>query len=335
VPLTVHELVSEITGLIPDYSALKARRDLSRAWRDLLDKRTWSFLVAEGTVTAPPLITAGTVTLTQGSPTVVPDATAAAAWAAVPQASLLQRQFRVAAEGGIYNIVGWTTPTGPLTLDRPVVEASGTGLGYRLFQCYFLPPAEALVNTLPGEFDFNRWLSVLDPINGIELKLDRSKAWLDVRDPQRAAGDLAYYIADYAPTVTGVPRYEFWPHPTGGQTFICLYKRQGLPFTQGTQALPQMLPDGLLLNRALYRSAYPWAAANAGRFPALQRTNWQYLIREARGDYLLDLQAAKLQDDNVYLQSMVGPKRLWPAFGPVDSKFLQSHSMGSEYYWWR
>jgi len=335
VPVTFHELVSEITGMVPEYSALKARRDLNRAWRDILDKRPWSFLIAEGAFAAPPLLTTGTISYTQGSVLVTPDATAAAVWNAVPLASLVQRQFRFAGDGALYNIVGWTAPTGPLTLDRPILEPSATGATYRLYQCYFPPPPEALVAAQSGEFDFNRWISVLDPVNAYPLKLDRSKAWLDLRDPQRADADLAYYIVDYKMSATGVPLYEFWPHPTAGQQYICLYKRRGLAFVRGTDPLPQMLPDGLLLNRALYRHVYPWAAANAGRFPQLQRTNWQYLMREARGDYFADLQAAQLQDDNVMLQSMSGPQRQWPAFGPIDSRFMQSHSMGGEFVWWR
>ena len=47
--------------MVPDYSALKARKDLNRAWRDILDKRTWSFLVAEGAFTAPPSLQEGSV----------------------------------------------------------------------------------------------------------------------------------------------------------------------------------------------------------------------------------------------------------------------------------
>lgn len=332
-PLTFHELVSEITGMVPDYSALKARRDLNRAWRDLLDKRPWSFLIAEGAFAAPAALTTGTVTITQGSRLVQPDADATAAWNAVPLTSFLARQFRFGAEGSIYNLTAWTA--GALELDRPVFEASATGIGYRIYQCYFPPPPEAMAGAPPGEFDFNRWISVLDPVQAYPLKLDKGKAWLDVRDPQRADAGPAYYIVDYKTSATGVPLYEFWPHPTGGQQYVCLYKRRGLAFTSGTQALPQMLPDGLVLNRALYRSVYPWAAANAGRFPALQRTNWQYLIREARGDYLMDLQAAQLQDDNVMLQSITGPRRVWPAFGPIDGRFMQSHSMGGEYFWGR
>jgi hypothetical protein len=333
VPTTFHELVSEIAGMVPDYSALKARRDLNRAWRDILDKRTWSFLIAESAFSAPPSIQEGTVAVVQGAATVTPDATAAARLNTVPAASLLQRQFRLGAAGGIYNLTQWSG--GVLTLDRPIQEPSASATTYRIYQCYFPPPPDALAGLQPGQFDFNRWISVLDPEHAFTLKMDRSKAWLDIRDPQRADGDLAYYVVDYKTTATGLPLYEFWPHPIGGQRFICLYKRRGLPFTLGMQALPEMLPDSLVLNRALYRSAYPWAAANSGRFPALQRTNWQYLVRESRGDYLMDLQAAQLNDDNIMLQSVTGPNRMWPAFGPIDSRFMQSHSMGSEYFWWR
>jgi hypothetical protein len=322
------ELVAELTGIVPGYSAFLAKRDLNKAYRDILDRRTWSFAIQEGGFVAPALIQAGSVTVTQNSNLVVADATAAPALQAVAAATppLTQRQFRIASAGAIYNITAWNNGASTLTLDRPIMEPSGTLTTYMVYQCYFGPPPQAIQPD--GSADFNRWISVLDPINGFALDQDKSKAWLDIRDPQRTTTDLACYLFDYKASGSAqVPLSEFWPHPTSGQEYVCLYKSRGLPFTAGNQPLPQVIPDSLVLDRALAKYVYRWAAINAGRDPKLAKTNWLALQQNALKQWTIDLQAAKLEDDNVYLQSIVGPLRKKGFLGPVDSNFLQSHDM--------
>ncbi len=321
------EMVAELTGIVPGYSQFLARRDLNKAVRDIYDRRTWSFSIQDGGFNAPALIQGGSVTVTENSNLVVADTTATAALQAVAAATppLTQRQFRIASAGGIYNITGWNLGTSTLTLDRPILEPSGTLTTYMVYQCYFPPPPQAL--QMDGSYDFNRWISVVDPINGFALDQDKGKAWLDIRDPQRSTTDLAYYLFDYKLIGNNVPLSEFWPHPTSGQEYICLYKSRGLPFTAGNQPLPQAIPDSLVLDRAMVKYTYRWAAINAGRDPKLAKTNWAAMQQAGLKQWEIDLQAAALEDDNVYLQTIVGPLRQKGFLGPIDSRFMQSHDM--------
>jgi hypothetical protein len=160
------------------------------------------------------------------------------------------------------------------------------------------------------------------------LNLDLGKAWLDIRDPQRSTTDLAYRIFDYK-VKANVPYYEFWPHPTGGQEYVALYKAKGLAFTSGSQGIPDVIPEGLLIDRALGHYAYRWAAINAGRDPKLAKTNWLGFKRDADANFEIDVQKAKLEDDNIIQQTIIGPmgNKGWP---PVDAAFLQAHSTGLE-----
>jgi len=333
---TLNELVAELTGYLPGYSAFLARKDLAKAYRDICNRRTWSFLIGDGGFNAPAQIGNGTVTVTQNSQIVVADATAAAALdAAVTQTpTLTQRQFRISTAGAIYNILAWDTVLDQLTLDRPILEPSGANTSYLVYQCYFPPPPQALVST--NVYDFNRWVSVVDPINGYPLDLDTSKAWLDRRDPQRSCFDLAYTIYDYkmgpqtgAAVPYANPYYEFWPHPTQGQEFICVFKKKGLAFTVGTQSLPDAIPESLLIDRCLTSYTYRWAAMQAGREPKLAKTNWAFLMRDGQQKWEFDLQQAKLNDDNVYMQTLV-QTLCGRGFPPIDARFLQSHSTGLE-----
>jgi len=331
--VTFQDLTSELTGVVPGLSTFLAAKFINRAWRDILEARSWSFLFAEGGFNAPTAISDGTVAITTGLTTLTANVVAAAAIDAVPVPVLTNPQgpyqFRINFAGELYNITGWDTVTNTLTVDRPILEPTNAAATYNIYQCYFPPPPQALLGNV---FDFDRWISVLDPITPINLRVDIGKRTLDRRDPQRASSNLAYYVYNYKATAVGIPLYEFWPHPTGGQTYVCIYKRRGLDFVLAGAPLPQMIPDALVVNRAIYRYAVPWMAMNAGRLPQLAKVgNLSWLMTQARAEYKTDLQAAKLEDDNVDLQSLVQSN--WSRWGwpfPVDSGFMQGHSLGLE-----
>jgi hypothetical protein len=323
------DLAAELSGQVPGYSPFLAQRDINRAWRDIVNRRTWSFLIKEGGFNAPVLITAGTVTIVQNSANVIADATATTALQAVAAATppLTKYQFRISSAGGIYNIVSWTVGTNTLVVDRPILEASKVGASYMSYQCYFPGPPQALQSD--GTYDFNRWISIFDPVNGYVIKDGISKAWVDARDPQRSTTSLAYRYFDYKPDSLGNQFWEFWPHPTSGQEYVCLYKARGLDFSQGLTTLPAVIPDSLLLDRALVKYVYRWCAMNAGRFPNLAKTNWAVMTKQGHDQWELDLQKTILEDENLAMQAIVGPMNRW-GMPPIDSNFLQSHSSGLE-----
>jgi hypothetical protein len=322
------DLAAEMCGRLPGFSVYLAEKAILRATQWLFRQRTWSFSIAEGAFNAPTVIQAGSVTVTLNSASVVADVTAAAALNAVAAATpaLTSRQFRIGSGGAIYNIINWNNGTRTLTLDRNYLGATAAGATYSVYQCYFPPPPQALI-AATGLYDFNRWISVLDAVNGYTLGLQKDKAWLDRRDPQRSDSNLAYEIVEYKANSSGDMLWEFWPHPTSGQTFNVIYKTAGLAMGTGEVAIPAIIPDDLILNRALYHDGYPWAATNAGRDPGLAKTNWLALKQDARKDWLDDLQKAKLEDDNINLQSLLSPVWSQSCVGPIDASFIQGHDM--------
>jgi hypothetical protein len=93
--------------------------------------------------------------------------------------------------------------------------------------------------------------------------------------------------------------------------------------------LPAVIPDSLLLDRALVKYVYRWCAMNAGRFPNLAKTNWAVMTKQGHDQWELDLQKTILEDENLAMQAIVGPMNRW-GMPPIDSNFLQSHSSGLE-----
>ena len=336
--MSFQALSSELTGFLPGLSPFLADSYINRSWREVRDARLWSFLQEDCGIVCPAQVTAGTVSITQFSATVTCDATASAALLAISLPSpltltALQIRFggagNTAQTGQIYSIaaVDQTNPAVVvLTLGRLVMEATDAASGYQVYRCYITPTVD----------DFLAWQSVVDMTNGWRLKLNYTSSSFDARDPQRQAQGQAYYVGGFKgnPELQPKPQYELWPHPTSGQTFYARYRRQGEDFAEPADTQPVIIPDALIIHRALGYHAYPWAAANIGHFPALKGANFGLLMLDAKKMYQEDLLRAKRQDDEQELQTVWarGHGLIHGLRGahamvsyPIDSAFLQAH----------
>lgn len=317
------DLYSELTGEVPGLSGILARKFINRALEQVYGERNWSFNVLDGSIVCPAQIIAGAVTFVQFASTVLLDTDASAALlpqtvtGATPGVQQLSIRFSGAGVvGQIYNIISadTTTPTAiVLTLNRAIVDASGTGSAYQIYRPYIVPPLA----------DFLAWESVVDMANGYTLwgqRISRTSAEFDARDPQRQSQGLAYWMGSYAggyvnnvvtgavvPNATMTPGdnlYELWPHPTSGQTFYCRFRRKGALFLNPTDQQAAAISDDLLLHRARGWSAYPWANANKGNFPSLKGTDWVTAAAAEKAAYDRDLRDAKKNDDEQALQTV-------------------------------
>lgn len=336
--MSFQALSAELTGFIPGLSPFLSDTYINRAWRQIRDARLWSFLVEDCGIFCPVQITSGTVSITQFSETVVCDATASAALLAVSLPSpldltALQIRFggqTVAAQTGqVYSIIDFdgSDPAGlTLTLDRVVMQDTNASSGYQVYRCYIKPTVD----------DFLRWESLVDMTNGWRLKLNYTSTYFDMRDPQRQAQGFAYYLGAFKgnPELQPKPQYELWPVPTSGQTFYARYRRQGEDFSDPADTQPVIIPDELIIERALGWHAYPWVAANLGHFPAFKGVAIGNLMLQSKAAYREMLLTAKRQDDEQQLQTVWnrGHGLLHGGRGfkgmtdyPIDSNFIQSH----------
>lgn len=334
------DLAAELAGTIPGLSPILAATHIRQAWREIRNERNWAFKTTQAALVCPAAITAGTATV--AGATVTFDATATAALtpflATIPLLTSLQIRFSAppmtigtpVSGSPLYRILAVTQPA-PLivTLDRAVAEPVLTPSGYMVYRAYLTPPVP----------DFSRWDSLVDYANGIAItgpRLTRSSVWFDAQDPQRSATNQAMYLGQVVATdPAGLNLYELWPHPTAGQTFLVTFRRTGPEFINPTDAQPDLIPDSLIMARALGWHSYIWAQANRGRFPALAKYDFSSLLSAVRQQYTIDLNTIRLQDDDLALQSVydrghLGSSRSHASDPPIgDAKYWQSHAI----YW--
>jgi len=348
------DMVSELTGTLPGLSPILAQKYINRALEQVYGERLWSFLLTDGVLVCPLAVTSGSVSITQYSTGVTLDATASAALlpqtvtGAIPGIQNLQIRFGTPPpSGSVYSIVAAdvTIPTAIiLTLDRLVLEPTNAAASYSCYRCLVTPPID----------DFMKWESLVDPTNAITIaggNLSRTSGEFDMRDPQRSSSGIAYYLGSWGgnrvcdpvkgetvPNATwdaGTPIYELWPHPTSGQTFYCRFRRRGEALVDPQDTPPPVISEAMILYRAFYGHAYPFAAANVANFPTLKHANWFNLIAVAKQEYRKELLDAKRQDDETQLGNVWnrghGLRSIRP-FGryndtgfPIDANFMQSH----------
>lgn len=330
---------AELTGAVPGLSPFLADNFVTRAWADVRRERLWSFLQEDCGIVCPTQVVAGSVAITQFSNTVTCDATASAALLAIALPSpldLTAMQIRFGGSGNagfvgqIYSITAFddSTPAAlVLTLDRVVFQATNATSGYQCYRCYIKPTQD----------DFLKWQMLIDMTNGWYLRTDYSSSFFDMRDPQRMAQGLSYFIGGFKgnPEDQPRPQYELWPHPTSGQTFYGRFRRMGEDFATAATELPQIVPESLVLHRAYGWYVCEWAAKNQIVFPRLKvGGTWVTLMLAEQKNYRDQLVAVKRQDDEQELQTVFsrGHGLVHKGAGfkgisnfPIDSNFMQSH----------
>ena len=326
------DLSAELSGVLPGLSPLLANNFIQRALRGIYSERNWSFQLAEAGVFCPVQIVAGTASITQFSATVTMSAAATTAWLAVatnPGYAAMQVRFSAPAAlvtGQVYNVLSAVGSPLVLTLDRVVMEATSATASYQAYRSMVVAPVS----------DFIRWDAFVDYANAMNLRLDYTSRYFDARDPQRTSQGLAFFLGHYEPqaatgsNLSGLPRYELWPVPVQGQTFYARYKRRGPGFVLPGDVQPDVIPDSLILDRAMYKHAYPWAQANAGNFPSMKGVNWGQLALHAQKSYQETLVQVRRTDDDIRCQSILQRGHGLRTNGldsryPADANFLQSH----------
>lgn len=281
------DLIAELRGTVPTVPFDYCKKIINRAWKDIRNNNLWSFQLYDGpNWIAPPLITAGTVTVNQGVNSVTFDATALAALidGETNYSAITQRQFRVQSSGSpwgtIYNIWDFDSVTGIATLDRPFAERSGTDLQYNVFQCYFTAPYE----------DHLTFTTVRDMTNFNDLFLNKTRQWVDYQDPQRTLYFFPTYCVYYqqdqntASNTYRWPMYELW----GAPTYLLAWQLYGIrrypDLVANSDTLPPAISEMTIMSQAKYY-AYEWAEANKGSIPRNQGPDFKFLMAQAASQY--------------------------------------------------
>lgn len=159
----------------------KADVNLAKTWvrngfRELAERRRWSWLIREGQWILPAAYTTGTVDVVQGQATVAGTTTV---WTAAMEG----RQFRIG-NGPLYTIHSVQSNTA-LTLDRTYSGATATGVTYQIYQAYVTVPS-----------DFLTLVSAVSMSDRWRLHLNVQADDLDHRDPGRENSGSPYLLAN-------------------------------------------------------------------------------------------------------------------------------------------
>ena len=276
------------------------------AYNEFCDRKSWSHLRASTTMLVADQ-KAGTVTVSQGSPTVV-------GGTLVFAASDVGRAFRLSSIP-IYTIVAVST-AGPTsaTLDQNYGEVSAVGTAATILDAYITMPE-----------NFHRFRAILDPINRWRLRWWIQQETLDKWDPARQSTGNPRLLANnqYSPVPgqTTRPRFELYPYQTAARSFPTWYYRKAETLADGDVLMGplaargmEILVDGILSRCALW----PGTAGKKNPYfsPTLAETH-----RKLFEDKVADV---FVQDDELYFETLPMADFGWADF-PWDAAWLQSH----------
>jgi hypothetical protein len=284
--VSLASMQAELRGSVPKVPFSYTKTLVNRAFRHIREANLWSFLLMDSAWASPPTVTTGAVTTTQGLATITFNAAAIIALNAASAAYSLitQRQFRIAS-GGIYSLIAYNAGTGAATLDRPFMEAGGAGQTYQVYQVYYSAPVK----------DFLTFVTVRNMSMFLNMDLTRTRQWVDMRDPQRSFYAFPTVVVPYqidrrgdgtaTPSSTlGFPLYELWGQAITPFTYQCYGIRRGVDLSNPDDALPQAIPEELVLAKAR-EYAYEWAEANKDMVPRASGPDFRFLMGKAQKDY--------------------------------------------------
>lgn len=312
---TFRQLYNRLMGDVSGLDLFKAKDCINYAWRDIREARRWSFLSAEASIDIPAQVTTGTAAVTQFSDLVVPDAAAKAVWDVLGMnIPLTSRQFRIG-DGPLYQIIAYDdSGAGSMQLERSYKEDTDATAAYSIYRAYFTMPA-----------DFLTFTDVKDIQNGRSLNTDLSRQDLDdMRDPQRQSYGDPYYIAACGADSSGEPVFELWPHLLTAKSLVVRYERAGADFASDAESLPAIIPESLLMAKALVY-ACQWAAMNKPK-----DAPWGQLAVGHDALFRDQLQKVKILDEETWpIAITYAPEYTQRSGG--DARWRQSHTDGISY----
>lgn len=228
------QVIGQVHLSLPDVSRLLIGHWIDEVLDTISDSRQgrWAFLFRRGTLTVPAVISAGTVTATNGQKVVAGVGTG---WV-----DEKDKFFRIGTSFPPY-LINDTDPVGQtITLNRDYEDVTVAGVAYEIFKHII-----SLDTTVLFLDD------IVEPRS--EVPLSRfSSAALTALDPNRTErGDVVRYV-DMGENSAGLREIEI--HPTPTQINVLEY-RAWIKLVRGldTDSIPQFLSEGLILNGAMSR----------------------------------------------------------------------------------
>jgi hypothetical protein len=310
---TYEEIVGKVTLHCPNVSSLLAREWVNNAFREVAERRTWSWLRKRHHFYCNTVYNTGTADAIQGSGTISGTGT-------VWSAAMVGRQFRIGTSGPLHTISARASDTS-ITIDPVWGEATSSTQSYEIFNAYLTPKS-----------DFFSFISVWDPSSSWQLYLHTSQEHLNSVDAQRSQSGTAYTVADLDYTSIDedgvavsppLPRYEVWPHRKSAYIYPYLYVSR-ITDLESSGILPRYIRGDTLLKGALKEAAaYPGTDQKPNPFAG------EYRLKYYDSKFEKDVAVLEKQDDEIYEQDLTyGSNFPYPdtPFTFMDADFSQSHA---------
>jgi hypothetical protein len=309
---TYTSIAGKVLLRCPMAGPLLARDWVSNAFRQIAERRPWSWLQKQGQFIIPALYNTGTVTTTQSSATVTGAGTA---WTA----ALIGRQFRLTSTTPIYTIEAVDVGLQTLTLDLPWGAKNYVNMGYEIYGAYASPPS-----------DFNYFITIWDPNFNWQLHQNISQRELNAWDAQRSNRGQAYLVAprDYYTPVgetIALPRFEVWPHVTGQYVLPFLYVARATDLQDSGALLPRYVRGDIILEMALAEAAL-WPGPSVEKVNPYFNPKLATIHLQKAEMFLSELerQDEEINEQNIWYDSIT---RLPWAPLPMDANFWQRHAI--------
>jgi len=295
----------------PSASLFLAREWVDYSYRQIWDRRRWSWLVGRGQFLLNQVVNDGVVTVNRGSFDVTGTGTSFTT-------DLVNRQFRVGLTTPIYTIAEVDVPTQTLTLDQVWGGSTTASINYQIYNAYVTPAT-----------DFQSFVSVWDPNFNWQLALYTTQEELNSWDAQRSNTGTSYCVASYKYdegfSDPPLPMFEIWPHQTAQYVFPYLYIKRPQDLSEPGASLPRYIRGDVILQGALAQAAR-WPGTNTMPNPYFNLN----LAMQHDATYEKYVMQMETQDDEVYESDMLvaSVSQMPIATFPLgDSRWLQAHSI--------
>lgn len=225
----------------------------------------------------------------------------------ITKSSIVRRQFRLGTVRPFYNIRA-VTASQTLVLDLPYGHPGALGSNYNIVQVYV---------TL-GQNLRMVW-SVVNTAQGWRLRLNMPQEVLNTYDTWRQTTGWVYMLNDYVPDEIGRFQYELYPTPSMEQGFPYLAYRTVDNMVDDEDTPPPAIPSHLLVDGAI-ADVMMFNRKSPYYDPALASAFAQ--------QFELDLQAAAISDDSLYMQNLQWAFSRYP-FTQHGAAYWQSHDVDS------
>lgn len=201
------DIWNEVHGHSKAVDPLLVQSWVRDSWREIGEARTWSWLRKKLVISIPAPYSTGTVAVTSGS-------TLLTFTGAVLTQAMVGLQFRQGGSGSIYDVQSVDPVANTANIWPPFADnVSGgitTGLSYKLFTAYIVPP----------DSDFFSWIAVTDPNRRKRLRLHVNQETIDYHDASRSmavgsgGGPACLSGIDWTPSYSGkvfptIPIFSF------------------------------------------------------------------------------------------------------------------------------